>query len=122
LGWAIEYTDEFSKWWNDLTEDEMASVDASVQLLEHFGPQLRFPHSSSIEGTSVKHMRELRIQHKGQPYRVLYAFDPRRVAILLIGGNKQGNDKWYTKFIPIGEKLYKKHLERLKGVIYDTSI
>ena len=59
-------------------------------------------------------MRELRIQHKGDPYRVLYAFDPRRAAILLIGGNKAGEDRWYERFVPIADKLYDKHLEMLK--------
>ena len=42
-------------------------------------------------------MRELRVQHRGKPYRILYAFDPRRCAILLIGGNKTGKDQWYEK-------------------------
>jgi hypothetical protein len=54
-------------------------------------------------------MRELRIQHKGYPYRVLYAFDPRRSAILLIGGNKAGNDRWYDEVVPIADRLYDDH-------------
>ena len=59
-------------------------------------------------------MRELRVQHKGDPYRILYAFDPRRAAILLIGGNKAGDNNWYERFVPIADKLYDKHLETLK--------
>ena len=59
-------------------------------------------------------MRELRIQHKGEPYRVLYAFDPRRSAILLIGGNKAGRDRWYDEYIPIADKLYDEHLSVLE--------
>jgi hypothetical protein len=59
-------------------------------------------------------MRELRIQHGGRPYRVLYAFDPRRVAILLIGGDKTGDDRWYDKYIPLADKIYDAHLEALK--------
>jgi hypothetical protein len=114
LNWGIEYTDLFSKWWDTLDEEEKISVDASIQLLEHFGPQLRFPHSSNIEGSKINHMRELRIQHKGKPYRVLYAFDPRRTALLLIGGNKQGSNSWYKRFIPIAEKLYQRHVKSLK--------
>ena len=62
-------------------------------------------------------MRELRIQHKGKPYRVLYAFDPRRIAILLIGGNKVGNDRWYEKFIPLADEIYNTHLQILKKEI-----
>jgi len=59
-------------------------------------------------------MRELRIQHVGKPYRVLYAFDPRRTAILLIGGDKTGNDRWYKEFVPIADTLYDQHVEELK--------
>ena len=59
-------------------------------------------------------MRELRIQHKGKPYRVLYAFDPRRTAILLIGGNKAGDDRWYEKYVPVADELYQQHIETLK--------
>jgi len=59
-------------------------------------------------------MRELRIQHAGEPYRILYAFDPRRTAILLIGGNKTGDDRWYDKYIPVADKLYGQHIATLK--------
>jgi hypothetical protein len=59
-------------------------------------------------------MRELRIQHAGDPYRVLYAFDPRRAAILLIGGNKGGNERWYEEFVPIADNLYDEYLETLR--------
>jgi len=59
-------------------------------------------------------MKELRIQHSGRPYRVLFAFDPRRCAILLIGGDKTGNDRWYEEFVPVADGLYDQHLEALK--------
>jgi hypothetical protein len=59
-------------------------------------------------------MRELRIQHEGRPYRVLYAFDPLRNAILLIGGDKTGNKRWYSEYVPIADDLYDKHVETLK--------
>jgi len=59
-------------------------------------------------------MRELRIQHQGRPYRVLYAFDPRRVAVLLLGGDKTGNDRWYEAFVPVADRLYDAHLVSLK--------
>ena len=58
-------------------------------------------------------MRELRIQHSGRPYRVLYAFDPRRVAILLIGGDKTGDDRWYDKYVPLADKIYDTHIDSL---------
>jgi hypothetical protein len=59
-------------------------------------------------------MKELIVQHRGSPYRVLYAFDPRRCAILLIGGDKTGNDRWYDKFVPIADRLYDKHVDALR--------
>lgn len=59
-------------------------------------------------------MRELRIQHRGRPYRILYAFDPRRTGILLIGGDKGGDDRWYERFVPLADELYDVHLEELR--------
>jgi hypothetical protein len=59
-------------------------------------------------------MRELRIQHKGEPYRILYAFDPRRTAILLLGGNKGGEDRWYEENIPKADALYDEYIEELQ--------
>ena len=73
---------------------------------------LTFPFSSGIETSRHSHMRELRIQHGGRPYRVLYAFDPRRVAILLIGGDKTGDDRWYDKFV-LADKIYDTHIDSL---------
>ena len=55
-------------------------------------------------------MRELRIQYQGRPYRVLYAFDPERNAVLLIGGDKTGNERWYETFVPMADRLYERHL------------
>ncbi|MFH0821461.1 MAG: type II toxin-antitoxin system RelE/ParE family toxin [Pseudomonadota bacterium] len=114
MKWDIEYTDEFGEWWDVLTEEEQESMDAGVELLEDYGPNLSFPYSSGVKGSKHNHMRELRIQHAGRPFRVLYAFDPRRCAILLIGGDKTGNDHWYEEYVPIADRLYYEHLETLK--------
>lgn len=111
--WEVEYTDELGEWWTDLTEAEQESIDASVRLLEEKGPNLGFPHTSGIERSRHSHMRELRVQHEGRPYRILYAFDPRRSAILLLGGDKTGNDRWYEVHVPIADKLYDTHIEIL---------
>jgi hypothetical protein len=114
MTWDVEYTDEFGDWWAGLTEDEQASVAASVQLLEARGPALGHPHSSGIHGSKHGHMRELRTQHGGRPFRTLYAFDPRRMAILLIGGDKTGDDRWYDVNVPIADRLYDQHLVQLR--------
>lgn len=106
----VEYTDEFESWWNTLTEGEQVSIAASVQLLETLGTNLPFPHSSGIQQSRHGHMRELRTQHGATPLRTLYAFDPRRAAILLIGGDKTGDNRWYEKYVPIADDLYDTHL------------
>ena len=90
------------------SEQELVAV--VVEMLEQKGPQLPFPYSSGIEKSKHNHMRELRIQHQGNPYRVLYAFDPRRVALLLIGGCKIGNNRWYEEYLALADKLYDEHL------------
>jgi hypothetical protein len=115
MEWEIEVTDEFTAWWKDLTDDERESVRASVTLLEELGPNLPFPHSSGIKSSKHGRMRELRVQHEGRPYRVLYAFDPRRVGILLIGGDKSGDKQFYEQFVPIADKLYDDHLTQLRN-------
>ncbi|MDQ6959840.1 MAG: type II toxin-antitoxin system RelE/ParE family toxin [Mariprofundaceae bacterium] len=111
----VEYTHEFGGWWQSLNEGEQEDIAASVRLLEQYGPSLPFPHSSGVKGSKHGHMRELRVQHKGRPYRILYAFDPRRIAILLIGGDKTGKDDWYERFVPVADSLYDAHLQEIKG-------
>lgn len=114
MTWQVEYTDEFGEWWDSLTQEEQASIKASVDLLEMFGAGLPFPHSSGINGSKHSHMRELRTQHGGHPLRTLYAFDPRRCAILLIGGDKTGDKRWYDVNVPIADRLYDEHLDALR--------
>ena len=74
----------------------------------------KHPYCSRVGTSKFDHMRELRVQHAGRPYRVLYAFDPRRTAILLIGGDKTGDGRWYGTFVPMADKIYGRHLERLE--------
>jgi hypothetical protein len=114
MRWEVEYTDEFGDWWNGLPEADQESLVASVRLLEERGPELGYPHSSGINGSKHSHMRELRTQRGGIPLRALYAFDPRRNAILLIGGDKTGNSRWYEAQVPIADRLYDEHLEQLR--------
>ncbi len=114
MTWEVEYTDEFEAWWASLGEAEQISLAASVGLLEARGLNLGHPHSSGINGSRHSHMRELRTQHGGRPLRTLYAFDPRRMALLLIGGDKTGDERWYEVHVPMADRLYDEHLEQLK--------
>ena len=74
-------------------------------MLEEYGPDLPFPLSSGVNASRHSHMRELRIQIQGKPFRVLYAFDPRRTAILLVGGDKTGEERWYKVHVPRADEL-----------------
>lgn len=113
MAWEIEYTDEWGAWFQELSEAAQDEVAAVVGMLEELGPQLPHPYTSGIASSRHGHMRELRIQVKGDPVRTLYAFDPRRVAILLIGGDKTGNDRWYDEFVPLADRLYDDHLKTI---------
>jgi hypothetical protein len=85
----------------------------SVRLLQELGPYLKRPHADTVAGSKYSNMKELRCQHEGRPYRVLYAFDPRRIGILLIGGDKSGNPRWYEDYIPKADAIYEQHLNEL---------
>jgi len=96
-----------------LGEHQRIRVTASVGLLERRGPNLPFPHSSGVRGPRNGRMRELRVQVGGRPLRVLYAFDPRRTAILPIGGDKTGRGDFYTRLIPVADRLYGEHVAEI---------
>ena len=114
MTWDVEFTDKFGAWFDALTEGEQDAVAAKVGLLEALGVSLDYPHSSGIRTSRHPHLRELRVQYAGAPYRVLYAFDPRRIGLLLLGGGKTGDDRWYERMVPIADDLYDRHLEALK--------
>jgi hypothetical protein len=114
MAWEVEFTDEFAAWWETLTEDQQDDIAHGVGLLAELGPALDFPYSSKVNGSRYGHMRELRTQSGGRPLRTLYAFDPLRTAILLLGGDKTGDGRWYEKFVPVADRLYDKHLEELR--------
>jgi len=114
VAWEVEVTDEFKAWWNGLTEAEHISVERGVLLLEERGVYLPFPYSSGVKGSRHSAMRELRVQYQGHPYRVLYIFDPRRVALLLLGGDKTSDDRWYEKNVPLADQIYDNYLAEIE--------
>lgn len=85
-----------------------------AEFLSKFGPGLGRPQVDTIKGSKLSNLKELRVQHRGEPWRVLFVFDPKRQAILLVGGCKQGNPRWYKEVIPIAERRYKRHLKELE--------
>ena len=114
MPWEVEYTDEFGRWWNGLSERQQDGVAARVELLMEHGPNLPYPYSSDVRGSRHGVMRELRAQIGGRPIRVFYAFDPRRTSVLLVGGDKTGNDRFYEEYVPVADDLYDEHLDELR--------
>ena len=112
--WEIEYTDEFEAWWETLNADERDAVIFSVRLLRENGSHLKFPHSTDVKKSRHGAMRELRSQCKGRPLRTFYAFAPVRTAILLIGGDKTGNDRFYDEMVPRADKIYDEYLKEIQ--------
>ena len=108
--WEVEYTDEFGTWWSSLQPEEQDRVAAAVELLEEAGPSLGRPLVDQIKGSKHPHMKELRPGNM----RALFAFDPSRTAILLLGGDKSGHwEGWYVEAIPEADRLYDEHLKNL---------
>lgn len=114
MAWEVEFTDEFEQWWHALSEPEQGKVDARVSLLMEHGPNLGFPFSSQVKSSRFPQMRELRAQAGGDPLRILYAFDPRRTAILLVAGDKTGDGRWYETNVPVADRLFERHLKTMR--------
>lgn len=112
--WQVEGTDEFVGWFEGLGEREQEYLVAAVDKLEERGPALGRPFVDTIEGSRHSNMKELRTP--GGNIRMLFAFDPRRTAILLLGGDKTGRWKeWYEEKIPLADRMYEEYLEELRG-------
>jgi hypothetical protein len=113
MAWEVEYTDEFGAWWDTLHAKEQQSVWHAIEKLEEAGPALGRPLADTVRGSRHANMKELR--PSATNIRVLFAFDPRRVAILLIGGDKTGRwVEWYEEMIPVADALYDVYLDEMK--------
>ena len=113
MAWEIEVTDQFFDWVEGLEKSEWDAVVVAADFLQDWGPGLGRPWVDSIRHSRHSNMKELR-PSPGK-LRVLFAFDPRRTAILLIGGDKSGRwNNWYREMIPIADRLYDEHLEEIR--------
>jgi hypothetical protein len=106
-------THEFEQWFLALSEKEAEAIARVVGLLEEKGVALGFPYSSDIKGSQA--LRELRVQSGRHVLRVFYAFDPFRRALLLIGGEKSGNSRFYEVFVRRAEEIWANYLAALGG-------
>jgi hypothetical protein len=110
--WIIDRTEQVAEWIKGLDEDAKEAIFKSLLILKEIGPLLGRPHVDSIKESRHKNMKELRVQNRQRLFRILFAFDPERKAILLIGGDKRGDKRFYEKIIPLADLLFDKHLER----------
>lgn len=110
----VEYTNGFAIRRESLAVGDREDVAASVELLERHGPGMPYPRCSGIKGSRHDHMRELRVQSGGKPVRVFHAFDPRRKAVPLIGGDRTGDGRFCQRFMPLADRLNDEHLKELR--------
>lgn len=104
----VVVTDEWLAWYDSLDEQADDAVTAGVEALRVMGVALRAPLSSAINGSKYA-LRELRTQAGGRPLRTFYIFDVERAAVLLIGGDKTGDQRFYERMIPIAERLWEQY-------------
>ena len=114
VAWEVRFTHEFEVWWDSLSENEQEEISAKVDLLEERGPMLSRPHADVIVSSRHANMKELRGKVDERQLRVLFAFDLNRAALLLIGGDKTDNPKWYEEFVPIADDLFDEHLREVE--------
>lgn len=114
MEWTIEFDEDFSTWFESQEDDLQDEIKAVLKVLAEFGPALRRPRVGYIEGSKHPQMKELIVQYQGEPWRILFAFDQERHAILLVGGNKTGDNRWYKKNVPIADTRFDRHLAELE--------
>jgi hypothetical protein len=115
--WHVATTDEFDQWFADLDEDGQAELIAKVELLKLLGPKLARPHADTLKGSRHANMKELRADTSDKVMRVAFAFDPERMAMLLVAGNKSGvnQKRFYKQLIAKADDLFDVHLAKLKA-------
>jgi hypothetical protein len=113
--WSIEITDEYFAWFQTLDEGQQDAVRADIAVLESIGPYLGRPYVDSIKGSKHANMKELRTMHNRRRLRTFFAFDPRRTAILLVGGDKTGDKGFYRRMIPIADRLLDEYLREIRN-------
>ena len=114
--WTVVATNEFEEWMMSLTEKQRDAVMDAIDHLRQEGPSLGRPYVDTIRDSRFKNMKELRIS-SGGALRVLFAFDPERSAVLLIGGDKSENSRWnawYVEAIRRADELFEEHIRKIR--------
>lgn len=110
MAWETETTNEFEAWSRSLSERERAALDFDLTALKLAGPSLGRPYVDTVAGSRYSNMKELRTG----TLRSFFVFDPYRTAILLIGGEKRGDKRFYSRMIPFADKLYDAYLDGIR--------
>ena len=115
--WTVDFGDEFDAEYEQLSEAVQNELMAKAKLLKTYGPKLGRPHVDTLYGSKFANMKELRFTADGGVWRVAFAFDPDRTAILLIAGDKMGvkEKRFYRGLLASAEARYTRHLRNLKG-------
>ncbi|WP_367278229.1 type II toxin-antitoxin system RelE/ParE family toxin [uncultured Alsobacter sp.] len=113
--WQVAFFDDFDHEFAKLEEQVQDALLASILLLHRFGPALGRPHADVLFGSAFSNMKELRVTTAGGAWRLAFAFDPQRKAILLVAGNKAGSAqrRFYRNLVAIADRRYRRHLDRL---------
>jgi len=112
--WDVEITDEYMTWFRSLNQGQQDAIRTDIALLERMGPSLGRPYADSIAGSKHPNMKELRTMHARRHLRSFFAFDPRRTAILLIGGDKTGDKRFYARMIDQADRLFDEYLAEIR--------
>jgi hypothetical protein len=117
MQWTIIFHDEFEPEFDELPTSVQDELYAEAGFVERFGPETGRPHVDTLKGSDYANMKELRFEAADGEWRVAFAFDPKRRAILLIAGDKTGvsEKKFYKRLIAKADARYERHLERLKA-------
>lgn len=116
MSWSVELHPEFTKEYKDLTVKVQDELLAKIEILEEFGPELGRPHADTLNNSKHRNMKELRFRADDGVWRVAFAFDPGRNAIVLVAGDKSGTSqkRFYKQLIKKADDRFDDHLKRLK--------
>ncbi|HEY9716512.1 MAG TPA: type II toxin-antitoxin system RelE/ParE family toxin [Trichormus sp.] len=112
MPYALVYLEEFASWLDAQENSLQLRALAHLELLKERGPLLGRPYVDTLKGSQITNLKELRLQHKTEPIRILFAFDPKQQAVIILGGSKQADKRWYDVNMPLAEKRFREYLEK----------
>jgi len=116
MEWEIIISKEYEKWFNTLPHKDKIAIATDLEVLKDLGPTLGRPYADQIKGSKYNNLKELRTKVAGHVYRSLFAFDPKRHAVILGGGDKKGKnqEKFYKRLIAQAEIIFEAHLKNMQ--------